>query len=355
MPSPTYSMSKTIGILRNDGLGDLILTLPLVLATRRAFPSRRVILIVNPKVAGLSNIVPIEGVSWVPMGRNSPFSESLKGLRSMRLHTLMAVYAPFQAALASFFLQIPVRVGYAYKPSGLLFNKKVSLRRSHPPVHESRFALAFLERLGGYQEASPKDLFDALPVAFSESQKNGADSFFKTLAPLLTSRPMVGIHPGFGGSALNWPLANYAKLLKRLTATGRVVPVLTGSALEGGLLDAILRESDTPTIKVVGLELSEFAAVLNRFRVLVAPSTGVLHLASLLGVKTVGLFSPLKAHSPLKWAPLGKGRVLVPPIHEALKGSRMKHLSSTQKNALMAGIGVDEVVCAVLEAIAADN
>jgi len=33
----------------------------------------------------------------------------------------------------------------------------------------------------------------------------------------------------------------------------------------------------------------------------------------------------------------------------------MKHLSFAQKNALMAGIGVDEVVCAVLEAIAADN
>jgi len=97
------------------------------------------------------------------------------------------------------------------------------------------------------------------------------------------------------------------------------VPVLTGSALEEGLLDTILRESDTPTIKVVGLELSEFAAVLKRFRVLVRPLNGVLHLASLLGVKTVGLFSPLKAHSPLKWAPLGNGRVLVPPIHETLK------------------------------------
>jgi len=181
---------------------------------------------------------------------------------------------PFKPPLPRSSFKSPVRVGYAYKPSGLLFNKKVSLRRSHPPVHESRFALAFLERLGGHQEASPKELFDALPVAFLESQKNGADSFFETLAPILASRPVVGIHPGFGGSALNWPLANYAKLLKRLTATGRVVPVLTGSALEEGLLDTILRESDTPTIKVVGLELSEFAAVLKRFRVLVAPSTG---------------------------------------------------------------------------------
>lgn len=345
-------MSKAIGILRNDGLGDLILTLPLVLATRLSFPDCTIFLIVNPKVVGLSKIVSIEGVSWVPLDRKRPFFETFKRLRSMRLHTLMAVYAPFPTSLASFFLKIPVRVGYAYKPSGFLFNNKVSVHRSHPPVHESKFALAFLERLGVYPEASPRELFDALPVTISESQKNGANAFFETLE---ASRPLVGIHPGFGGSALNWPLGSYAELLRRLTETGKVTPILTGSALEGELLDTILAQSGTPTPKLIGLELPEFAAAMKSFSVLVAPSTGVLHLASLLGVKTIGLFSPLLAHSPLKWAPLRKGKVFVPPIQESLKASRMRRLSPDKKDLLMSGIGVDEVVCAVLEAITADN
>lgn len=342
-------MSETFGILRHDGLGDLILTLPLVISVRRAFPKSRVILFINPRYAGLAEIVGIEGVSWVPLERELPLRETLNTLRKHRLHTLLAVYGPLKAAWAAWRLRVPLRVGYAYKPSGFFFNRRVYVHRSHPPIHESLFALSFLKRLGVEPTASPKELLKGLPIRHRKSPT--ADCF---RAKRETYR-LVGIHPGSMGSALNWPLGHYVELLRRLGTMKGVLPVLSGSRDEEGLIENILKISGMPALKAVGLDLPDFAAVLGQLSVLVAPSTGVLHLASLLGVKTLGLFSPLKAHAPSKWAPLGEGQTLVPPIPAHFEALKMKRLSEAQKEALMSGIGVDEVLLGIRELISSDN
>jgi ADP-heptose:LPS heptosyltransferase len=342
-------MSETIGILRNDGLGDLILTLPLVIATTKAFPRSRIILFINPSHAGLSEVVSIEGVSWVPLEQNLSFRQTVNALRIHRLSALLAVYGPLKAALAAWKLRIPLRVGYAYKPSRFLFNRKVFVHRSHPPIHESLFALSFLKGLGVESQEAPKELLKNLHISL---RKNSLVDSFK-----LKGGPhrLIGIHPGSYGSALNWPVSRYAELLRRLSSIKGFVPVLSGSAKEEGLIECIIKDSGTQTLKAVGLDLPVFAAILGQLAVLVAPSTGVLHLASLLGVKTLGLFSPLKAHSPLKWAPLGGGKILIPSLPPKLKGMKMKCLSDAQRGALMSGIGVDEVLLGIHELIDTDK
>jgi ADP-heptose:LPS heptosyltransferase len=40
--------------------------------------------------------------------------------------------------------------------------------------------------------------------------------------------------------------------------------------------------------------------------VLVAASTGPLHIAAALGVKAIGLFAPMRPIHPGRWAPVGK-------------------------------------------------
>ena len=52
------------------------------------------------------------------------------------------------------------------------------------------------------------------------------------------------------------------------------------------------------------------AALLSLADVVVAGSTGILHLASASGAKVVGLYSGLRASTPIRWASLGPGRVL---------------------------------------------
>jgi ADP-heptose:LPS heptosyltransferase len=54
--------------------------------------------------------------------------------------------------------------------------------------------------------------------------------------------------------------------------------------------------------KLNGLEL---LAVLGRAKAVIAPSTGVAHLAAACGVKTIGLYSPIKVQAATRWAPRG--------------------------------------------------
>ena len=54
------------------------------------------------------------------------------------------------------------------------------------------------------------------------------------------------------------------------------------------------------------LSLQQFIAFINACQVLVAASTGPLHIAAALDKKAIGLFSPKRPIHPGRWMPLGK-------------------------------------------------
>jgi len=73
-----------------------------------------------------------------------------------------------------------------------------------------------------------------------------------------------------------------------------------------------------PGLKVIsGLKLPELAEFFRLCNLVIAPSTGPLHLASWVGTQTVGLFSPVKSQHPNRWAPWGGAKpsqVLLPQV-----------------------------------------
>lgn len=68
--------------------------------------------------------------------------------------------------------------------------------------------------------------------------------------------------------------------------------VVTGTILEAGLCAAVA-EAVPSAVNLCGrLQLSQLIAVLDRAAIVVANSTGVLHIAAALGRAVVGLFHP---------------------------------------------------------------
>ena len=59
-------------------------------------------------------------------------------------------------------------------------------------------------------------------------------------------------------------------------------------------------------------------AVLSNAALFVGPSTGTTHLANILGVKVVTIYSPIKVQTSLRWGPFfrspEKVRVVVPDV-----------------------------------------
>ena len=113
-------------------------------------------------------------------------------------------------------------------------------------------------------------------------------------------KKMVVVHPGMGGSARNWPAKSYKSLIEKMITQNMSV------VLTGGILDHDFLQS-SGVLKIPGVVSlldqtrgDDLLAVLSLARVVVAPSTGVAHLAASLGVPTASLFSPVLVQAPLR-------------------------------------------------------
>jgi heptosyltransferase-2 len=124
------------------------------------------------------------------------------------------------------------------------------------------------------------------------------------------------IHAGSGGSALNATPAWYGRLASALESAGLPV-VLTGSIPETARAHVALAVARLAATRFVAPpSLMGLAAVLDKARIVLGPSTGPLHLAAALGVPTLSFFPPVHSMSPVRWRPRGTvGEVLLPPDH----------------------------------------
>ena len=124
------------------------------------------------------------------------------------------------------------------------------------------------------------------------------------------------VHPGMGGSALNWPTGLYIDLITQLSTHTTVV--ITGTAQDANYLSPLKSHflSEPNPVWLDGkVSTTELLQVLGSAKAVIAPSTGVLHLAASTGVKTIGLFSPVRVQSIQRWGPLGeKAEALAPSV-----------------------------------------
>ncbi|NBT57754.1 hypothetical protein EBT16_03110, partial [bacterium] len=78
-----------------------------------------------------------------------------------------------------------------------------------------------------------------------------------------------------------------------------------------------LRRSFPSLKRIEGVELSVLKEIFRKSRAVIAPSTGPLHLAHLVGVPVIGLYSPVQSHHPRRWGPWGgtqKAAVHLPQV-----------------------------------------
>lgn len=341
MTPATLPPIERLLLVRNDRLGDLVLSLPAFAAARRALPEARITALVSPATASLLAHNPHIDEVLVDVPQASGWTLG----RRLAEHDFDAAFVlntNTRNCLAVWRAGIPLRVTWAYKPAGLLLgNRLVRVHRNRPPIHEAQFALQFVRQLG-------------LPVDMSASSVNlEVDPAARQQVVARIQRelggdgPLLGVHPGNFQSAYNWPLSRYAELVSRLAEHGRVM--VTGGPSEAALLADVRRQAVLPLGARVGffhdLSLSELVAAIAQQDVLTVSSTGPMHLAGALGTPVVALFSRHPAHSPAKWRPLGERHVILQP---ELRPGENPRIPKSQGTVHMEGIAVDTVVAANL-------
>ncbi len=129
---------------------------------------------------------------------------------------------------------------------------------------------------------------------------------------------LVILHTSAGGRrnyARSWPLASWAELSRRLCAEGFRIG-LTGTKNDEALAQAILSRVGVLPDRAFSLcgklNLAGLATVLEKARLVVSVDTGVLHIASAVNARLIGLHGPSRSS---RWGARNKGAASIDSPH----------------------------------------
>ncbi|HWV46110.1 MAG TPA: glycosyltransferase family 9 protein [Nitrospira sp.] len=297
-------MSMNVLIVRPDGIGDVLLSLPVATQLKRLVPGVTVGFLTSPTVAPLLDRHP--DVDYV---RAIRFTDPFKKLRlafSQRVEAAIFL-KPFRRLMwAAWVAGVPIRVATRYRWYSPLANRHIYEHRSEFSKHESEYNVEMLKGLGLRPQPTRPPV-----LTLTEAERAAGASQWSGLP-----RPRVVIHPG-GVSARRWRLEQYRDLVVTLTDRGYGV-VLTGSDQERTEFGKSLPMSTALPAGVVDLmghlSLRELMSVIANAHVVVSGATGPAHLAAALGIPTLTLFDPRRNNLPVRWKPLGLGALLRPDV-----------------------------------------
>ena len=118
----------------------------------------------------------------------------------------------------------------------------------------------------------------------------------------LDNRIVITINPISKVSAKCWPLDYYISLIIKLTNLNFII-ILVGGNNDKILTDEIINKSYDNVYSIIGSNLIQTASVISKSHLFIGNDSGPLHLAGLLNIPTIGIYSD-RDHKTL-WYPYG--------------------------------------------------
>jgi ADP-heptose:LPS heptosyltransferase len=314
---------RRILVVRDDRLGDLVLALPLIQALKEAGA--------YVGVWASDYAAPLLSADGRVDAVLTDAAQIGKG--RARFDTALCLHARWASAWALWRAGIPQRLGPSARPFSALFTRRLALRRGQGWRHESDLNFEHGRALGLSGEPPEPSL--QLP----EAARREAKAWLRKRGPA-GKGSLVVLHPGSKGSAQDWPVDRFAALAASLQQRHRARILVTGGPGDEAVVQACRRGLPASAACCAELELAAFAALLGQAGLMVAGSTGPLHLAAAQGVPVLGLYPSRRSMSPLRWAPRGSRRAVLSP---AGLGFRIPAQPGRQD---LARISVDEAAAA---------
>ncbi|WP_153504490.1 glycosyltransferase family 9 protein [Cumulibacter manganitolerans] len=296
-------------VLRAIGLGDALTSVAALRGIRHGWPHQRIVL-AAPASTGqwlaskglVDRVLPTTGLDPLPQLPGGHLAINLHG-RGPQSHRVLAAGNPREL------------IAFGCPASG---HEGIEWR---PEEHEVHRWCRLVNENGG--SCGPRDLRLRLPADPGPAA-------------------VVVLHPGAAAAARRWPASRWRELARRLSDEGRRV-VVTGSAAEAELADSVARGLPGVTSVAGRTSLPELADLVRDAAVVVSADTGIAHLATAYGVRSVVLYGPV---SPSLWGPiidLDRHTVLWHGTEDSPPGDP----HGTECDPLLARLDVEEVAAAV--------
>lgn len=342
---------KKILFIKLAAIGDSILLIPTLRTLKRAFPGSEITFIctkINYAVARKTKYIdkvveidvhsylrhPYSFVSFIKKLRKEKYEIVIDAGQWERINAIITM-------LAKADFSVGFRTGGQMKHYG--YDSVVAHTKTK---HELETFLDLLVPLG----ITLTDEDKKLEYFLNDEDYNFANRFW--LENSLDGRTVICLHPGCGenGRPREWEVKNYIELGRRLVEYDENIRVLiTGAKLEEDRCKTIAEGIGRNTINTAGMyPLDNVVALVKKSKLIVCSNTGMLHIASCVGTKTMGLHGPT---NPVKWGSFNKNAVLIQSDKFCSPCLYLGHDYGCQAPQCMAHISVDDVFIYIRKAL----
>ncbi len=272
------------------------------------FPEAKIDVLVNNRTREL--VIDYPNINKVHAIEKDTIKDIKRVLDENKYDLAIVVHPNLQLARALYSSKVKYRLGTAYRSYSFLFNIRHKQHRKESVKHELEYNLDLLnefncKRIKGLEpHIEVRD--NAATLLKNKLQLKGID----------LSRDYVVMHVPTLGSAKVWSDENFVKLIElKLADKADFDIVLTGTKDDSVQIKGIMnrtRKNDR-VFSVFDLNLRELAALLKKATLFIGNSSGPIHLAAAVGTFVIGIYSPVKVESPVRWGPYTeKKKIFVP-------------------------------------------
>lgn len=288
-------------------LGDLVMTLSVLATLRRAFPTARLSVLIDDRLAAFFDGGGVVD-EVIPLHRSDKGFAPLQALRvaeQLRAHRFdLAVVLPnsFVSALRVALAGIPIRAGFARDYRGWMLTHRATPDAQLMKRHQVHYWLEMLKGTLGV-DADPTQIAPEVAPRHLTRMREWLAARRNGRSKLVAVAPAAAYGP-----AKEWPQEHYVQLISSL-ADRDAQAVLVGGPGDAARCDAIAAAASRGAIIAAGrTDIGELMALLSLCDAFVGNDSGAAHLASALGIPTVAIFG---STNPARTGPLGPRTAII--------------------------------------------
>jgi ADP-heptose:LPS heptosyltransferase len=277
-------------ITRHDKIGDFVTSMPLYYVVKKANPHAKIYALVSK--VNLELAKQVDFIDEVILYDKDHFWLTLRNVRAANINVSISAYIDTKLGWMLFLSGIKTRIAPATKLAQLFFNKTLKQRRSLVEKTEVEYNLDLAKILD-----EKIDLNYRIPLLKLDNKKK-----FRSDSQL-TNQKLVLLHPGYGGSSDgNLTLEGYMQLanIARKSNNVQIVWIFGPDDLDAKVeIETLILSTD---IIYQPQTLLDYCYLIKDSELMISTSTGPMHLAGALNIKTVSFFGNNLFASFKRWS-----------------------------------------------------
>jgi len=285
-------------LARRSSIGDIVLTMPTLVALRRGFPDAYIAWMVDSRfreiIEGhdcLDEVIPVPRYRHgAPVYFARETIRSVRVLRERKFDMTLDTQGLLKSSAFCLLSGAPRRLGFDDEHREFNYLCANEWAPGNSDIHAVDRYLMMAE----YLDCPTKPVEFRLPIA--EASQKWADQFIKGNR-LIGDRPLVGLNLGASRPHKRWPTEYFAQLSKALYEDAAISSILIGGPEDRPLAESVQQQLAVPVIDAVGhTTLAQLPALIARCDVIVSADSGPMHVAVAVGTPVVALIGPTLPH-----------------------------------------------------------